>query len=317
LDYRPRRKKIILKCKSNSFFLLFLFLTFHLSFGQNGLDVFFKQSDTLNTRRKNTVLAVEAIVATGALVGLNQLWYADYPRSDFHFINDNAEWLQMDKAGHIYSSYHLGRFGAEMLEWSGASQKDQLIFGAGMGFAFLTAVDVLDGFSSEWGASSGDVIANASGTALFVSQELLWKEQRIIPKFSFHTTKYAQYRPNVLGSSLAEQILKDYNGQTYWLSVNLHSFYKDSKIPKWLNLAIGYGADGMSTGNVEDNGLFFTEKTERSRRFYLSLDIDLTKIETKSCFLKTIFSVFNTLKIPAPTIEYSHHEGFRGHISYF
>jgi hypothetical protein len=33
------------------------------------------------------------------------------PRSDFHFINDNAEWLQMDKAGHIYSSYHLGRLG--------------------------------------------------------------------------------------------------------------------------------------------------------------------------------------------------------------
>jgi hypothetical protein len=34
------------------------------SFGQNGLDVFFKQSDTLNTSRKNTVLAVEALVAT-------------------------------------------------------------------------------------------------------------------------------------------------------------------------------------------------------------------------------------------------------------
>jgi hypothetical protein len=92
----------------------------------------------------------------------------------------------------------------------------------------LTAVEVLDGFSSEWGASSGDIIANASGTA-FVSQELLWKEQRITPKFSFHTTQYAQYRPNVLGSSLAEQMLKDYNGQTYWLSVNLHSFYKGSK----------------------------------------------------------------------------------------
>jgi hypothetical protein len=53
----------------------------------------------------------------------------------------------------------------------------------------LTAVEVLDGFSSEWGASSGDIIANAS--ALLVSQELLWKEQRITPKFSFHTTQYA------------------------------------------------------------------------------------------------------------------------------
>jgi hypothetical protein len=56
------------------------------------------------------------------LGSLNQLWYADYARSDFHFINDNAEWLQMDKAGHI-SSYHLGRLGAEMLEWSGAIKR--------------------------------------------------------------------------------------------------------------------------------------------------------------------------------------------------
>jgi hypothetical protein len=36
--------------------------------------------------------------------------------------------------------------------------------------------------------------------------------------------------------------------KTYWLSVNLHSFSKAQKIPKWLNLAIGYGADGMITG---------------------------------------------------------------------
>lgn len=289
----------------------------NISFGQNEFDRFLTPSDSINTKRKNNVILVESIVASAAVVGLNQLWYADYPKSDFHLINDNDEWLQVDKLGHFYSSYHLGRLGAEMLQWSGATQKDQLIYGAGIGFAFLTAVEVLDGFSSEWGASSGDIIANASGTALYVSQELLWKEQRITPKFSFHTTQYAQHRPTVLGSSFAEQILKDYNGQTYWLSVNLYSFSKGSKIPKWLNLAFGYGADGMITGNMENKELLLTPKSERSRQFYLSLDVDLTKIDTKSHFLKTIFSVLNTLKVPAPTFEYSHREGFRGRISYF
>ena len=306
-----------MKGKNNYFFLLFSLLYFHLTSGQKRLDDFLKPSDTINEDRRNTVIAAEAILTSGALIGLNQLWYANYPRSKFHFINDNDDWLQMDKVGHLYSSYYLGRLGAEMLKWSGSSQKEQLIYGAGIGFAFLTAVEALDGFSSEWGASSGDIIANASGTALYVSQELLWKEQRITPKFSFHTTQYAQYRPTVLGSSLSEQILKDYNGQTYWFSINLYSFAKDSKIPKWLNLAIGYGADGMISGNAENMGLFPTFKTERSRQFYLSLDVDLTKIETKSHFLKTIFSVLNTLKIPAPTIEYSRREGFRGHLSYF
>ena len=43
-------------------------------------------------------------------------------------------------------------------------------------------------------------------------------------------------------------MLKDYNGQTYWLSANLKSFFPGSNIPPWLNVAIGYGADGMFGG---------------------------------------------------------------------
>jgi hypothetical protein len=114
-----------------------------------------------------------------------------------------------------------------MLEWSGASQKSN--------WSSVLVWDLL--FDRCWGFRRvffwmcffRRYNCKCFGTALFVSQELLWKEQRITPKFSFHTTQYAQYRPNVLGSSLAEQMLKDYNGQTYWLSVNLHSFYKGSK----------------------------------------------------------------------------------------
>ncbi|RKS15058.1 putative lipoprotein DUF2279 [Flavobacterium sp. 120] len=297
--------------------MLLFWMIFQTGFAQNTADSFFKPSDSLDIKRQNTVIISEAVLATGTLIALNQAWYAEYPKSDFHFINDNAEWLQMDKAGHVFSSYHLGRFGAEMLQWSGANKKNQMLYGAGLGFAFLTAVEVLDGYSSEWGASLGDVVANASGTALYVSQELIWKEQRITPKFSFHTTKYAGYRPEVLGSSFTEQILKDYNGQTYWLSINLHSFAKGSKIPKWLNLALGYGADGMITGNKEDAPPVLTSNPKRFRQFYLSLDVDLTKIKTKSHFLKTVFSVLNTVKIPAPTIEFVHLNDIKYHLIYF
>ena len=297
-------------------FLFLLFIGYQSGFSQN-IDTFLTPSDSLNKKKQNTVVISEVVLASGILVGLNQLWYTDYPKSDFHFINDNSEWLQMDKLGHSFSAYHLGRFGAEMLQWSGASKKNQLVYGAGLGFAFLTAVEVMDGYSLEWGASSGDIIANASGTALYVSQELLWKEQRITPKFSFHTTQYANQRPAVLGSSFAEQILKDYNGQTYWLSVNLHSFAKDSKIPKWLNLALGYGGDGMITGNRENMTQFSTLNTQRYRQFYLSFDVDLTKINTKSHFLKTLFSVLNTVKIPAPTIEMAHFNDVKLHLIYF
>ena len=286
-------------------------LVFQSLLAQNSFDNFLKPSDSLNLKRQNSVFITEAVLASGALIGLNQLWYADYPKSDFHFINDNSEWMQMDKLGHIYSSYQIGRFGAEALNWSGASKKNQLIYGASLGFVFLTAVEVMDGYSEEWGASIGDVVANASGTALYVSQELIWNEQRIIPKFSYHKTQYSDYRPDVLGSTVPEQILKDYNGQTYWLSANLYSFSKGSKIPKWLNLAFGYGVEGMISGNDANSTLISVPKPEKFRQFYLSLDVDLTKINTKSHFLKTFFSVFNTIKIPAPTIEYSTYSGFK------
>lgn len=299
------------------FSLLFLLGISNSVDAQNSIESFLKPSDSLNNQRRTTIVVSESVLAGGALVGLNQLWYADYPKSDFHFINDNADWLQMDKAGHVFSAYQLGNFGKGALQWSGVSRKNQLIYGATLGFVFLSAVEVLDSYSEEWGASSGDLIANASGTALFVSQELLWNEQRIVPKFSFHTTHYAELRPEALGSSLNEQILKDYNGQTYWLSMNIHSFFKQSEIPKWLNLAVGYGADGMIKGNEETLIDASYPDIKRQRQYYLSLDVDLTKIKTKSHVLKSLFSVFNSIKVPAPTIEFTQDNQFKTYFVYF
>lgn len=291
----------------------FLCLT---SFSQSSINLFLKPSDTLNRPRRNAVVISEAALGTISLFALNQLWYADYPRSNFHTLDDNSEWLQMDKLGHVYSAYQLGNAGADILKWSGVSKKDQLIYGGTLGFTFLTAVEVLDGFSEEWGFSWGDMAANVTGTGLFIGQELLWNEQRITMKYSFHRTPYASQRPDKLGEGLAEEFLKDYNGQTYWLSFNIHSFFKQSKIPTWMNVAFGYGADGMLTGDYEpENSLF--QNQNRVRQFYLSLDIDLTRIKTNSHVLKTVFELFNTIKVPFPTMEFNGKNGIRFHGIYF
>lgn len=256
----------------------------------------------------------ESAIAGLTLVGLNQLWYADFERSKFHTLNDNSEWLQMDKLGHSFTSYQLGKHGAQLLNWSGVSKKDQLIYGATLGFSFLTAVEVLDGYSEEWGFSWGDIAANAAGTGLYVGQELLWKEQRIQLKYSFHRTKYAKLRPDKLGESFLEEVLKDYNGQTYWLSVNIYDFFKHSKIPKWLNVAFGYGADGMLSGTKDIDNQLLTN-ISRHRQYYLSFDVNLNKIKTKSPFLRTVFDIFNMIKIPFPTLEINR-KGVAFHLFY-
>ncbi|MCF6347242.1 MAG: YfiM family protein [Flavobacteriaceae bacterium] len=279
---------------------------------------FWEKSDTLNTKRRNAVYITEAAAASVALIGLNQLWYADFKRSSFQTVNDNSEWLQMDKAGHVISSYYIGKIGMNMLDWAGESKKNQLLYGATLGFAFLGAVEVLDGFSEEWGFSVGDLAANAAGTGLLIGQELLWDEQRIQLKYSFHTTPYSSRRPDLLGENFLEQALKDYNGQTYWLSANLWSFNKKSKIPKWLNIAFGYGAEGMISANEDIfiNPIFLPEQ-QRFRQYYLSLDVDLTKIKTRSKLLKTVFSAINFIKIPAPTFEITSKGDGKFHFIYF
>ncbi|MEJ2113650.1 MAG: DUF2279 domain-containing protein, partial [Flavobacteriaceae bacterium] len=200
---------------------IFLFVFSFNTFSQTKINNFLKPSDTLNTSRRNAVIITEASLATISLIGLNELWYSDYERSKFHVINDNEEWLQMDKLGHVFTSYQLGKYGANVLNWSGVNKKEQLIYGGTLGFVFLTTVEVLDGFSEEWGFSWGDVVANGVGSGLYISQELLWNEQRITLKYSFHKTKYASMNPDKLGDSYSEQVLKDYNGQTYWLSANI------------------------------------------------------------------------------------------------
>ena len=290
-------------------------MSFQLAPAQADDTSFFKPSDTLNTSRRNAVLISTGAFTGLTLIGLDQLWYSDFERSNFQFVNDNDEWLQVDKVGHVFSGYQLTRLGAETFHWAGVSQKNQLVFGTSLSLGFLTVVEVFDGFSSEWGFSWGDFASNALGAGIYVGQDLLWNEQRITMKYSFHQTKYANRNPDKLGDGLSEEFLKDYNGQTYWLSGNLHSFFKQSSLPNWFNVAVGYGAEGMLTGRSNFDEVFTNQN--RFRQFYLSLDIDLTKIKTKSHTLKTIFSLLNVIKIPAPTLEFNNEKGVVVHLLYF
>lgn len=303
-------------CPNHIFLFIISFLISSSAISQSKTDLFLTPSDTLNKPRRNAVVITEATLGVTTLVGLNQLWYSDYDQSKFHTINDNGEWMQMDKLGHVLTSYYVGRVGADVLNWSGVSEKDQLIYGATLGLTFLTVVEVFDGYSEEWGFSWGDMASNVAGTGLYVGQELLWNEQRMTLKYSFHQTKYADLRPERLGENFLEQTLKDYNGQTYWLSANIHSFFKKSKVPKWLNVAVGYGAEGMLTGNDESDSLDFPNQ-DRIRQYYLSLDIDLSRIKTNSRVLKSILGVINFIKIPAPTFEINSKGRLKFHSIYF
>lgn len=288
-------------------------------------NIYLNSFDTVKKiqQRRNIVLATEASLYAAALIVLNKAWYQDYPRSSFHFFDDSQEWLQMDKCGHLTTSYQVGYFGLRCLKWAGSSPQLSTWYGSSLGSIFLTTIEILDGFSTQWGFSASDVAANAIGTAALIAQDLAWKDQCILIKISYHNSPYAKFRPNVLGSNFQERLIKDYNGVSCWGSLNIYSFlHKESRFPKWLNVAVGYGAEGMYGGYdnswIDKNGnLIDYSNKKRYRKYFLSLDVDLTHIPVKSRILKNIFNTISFIKFPAPTLEYSINKGFRGYGFYF
>jgi hypothetical protein len=279
-----------------------------------------------NNSRLWIVAGAHAAIWAGTFTALNSAWYRDYPKTSFHFFDDRKEWMQVDKAGHVWTAYQLARHSAEAWRWAGMNKRKSAWFGGASGFAFQAVVEILDGFSEEWGFSVGDFEANLIGSGGYVAQELLFNSQIIQVKMGYNPYDYPDElksrRNQLFGSSIPEQILKDYNSQRYWLSANIRSIFTETSMPPWLNIAAGYSADGLFGGRSntwsDTQGNYFDRSDiKRVRRFYLAPDIDLTKIKTNNRFLKSLFFVFNMIKVPAPTLEYNTNGKFRLHALMF
>ena len=255
------------------------------------------------------IIIFEASTYSLAIVGFNELWYKNYKKSRFHFINDNASWLQMDKMGHLATSYYSGVVGIKAYKWTGLNSNKAIWIGGLSGTFFNTTIEILDGFSANWGASVGDLVANSLGSMLAISQELYWKNQRIQIRYSYSRSDISNNNTDLFGDSFIQRSLKDYNGQTYWLSCNINSFLNTNYIPKWLNFAVGHSANGMMAASNQTND-------NRVRQFLLSFDIDLSRIEFENKFINTLIHTFGFIKIPLPTLEFSN-SNFKFHPIYF
>lgn len=248
-----------------------------------------------------------------ALLGLNLLWYKHYDFSDFHWFDDLSEWQQMDKLGHLYATFHFSNLayfvlGFPLLDTLKKNKNAHLIISGLIGLLLISSIEILDGFSEGYGASVYDLIANLLGALLFFLQRLFFNTLLLRPKFSFYFTQFAIQRPNILGDNWLTQLLKDYNGQTYWYVFPIRFF------PSWLHLAIGYSATNMLFGRVFQNetvGLF------PKRRYFISLDINLLALKTKYKWVNFLFIPANLLRLPFPALEWNEEEGFVWHWLYF
>ena len=289
--------------KKKSIFYLLISIEILLNSTLFSQSKFLEPSERINKKRILTASGLLTYVEVGSFTGLYHVWYAQNMSPDFHFFNDLGNWGNVDKYGHAYSTYQLSRTYSNIYKWAGLSKKKSAIIGSAIGLGYQSTLEVFDGFSNDYGFSWGDMGFNMLGSFVFLSQEWWLGEQVFLPKFSYHPTKYAALRPNILGSNHFERFLKDYNGQTYWLSFSPSSFMKNTRFPNWLCFSIGYGIDsrivGGSTTYLSETGSVFKSKQE----YFLSMDIDFKKFPVKNKTVKGILTSLNYIKIPGPTIS--------------
>ena len=326
-------------------FLLLVFLMISNLSAQvdNSKLSFFEPADTFHQGRFWTSLSI-GTAAYGAMVyGLSTAWYAESEQSAFHLFNDWGEWQHVDKAGHAMTAYNYTSIGFSGARWIGMNRKKALWTAAAVSFGMQGTIEVLDGFADKWGFSLPDIGFNTLGIGVFVAQELAWQEQRIVMKVSntfpeypnnvvtsadgLHTTTLNQRARDLYGTTFFDRFFKDYNGQVNWLSFNIHSFTKkkNNKIPKWLNIAVGYGAGNLYEGfdyswTEVDTGIYFERDPNeftRHSRIFLSFDIDTARLPIKNRFLKTLLKGLNFIKIPSPSLEFTTLGDVKFHAFYF
>ena len=271
--------------------------------------------EPLRTGRLLGVVAGTAVLYALSTYWLGNTWYTR--RVPFHAFDDNGEWLQMDKAGHATTAYAISRGEYELFRWSGVSERTAVLTGSAVALLFQSTIEYFDGHSAGWGFSRGDMAANLAGTALFAGQQYGWGHQAVSLRYGFARSLYPPFRPELLGRSRVAQWLKDYNGQQYWLSVNLAAALPvGPAFPRWLNLAVGYSGSGM-TGGRANPPLFGADGQplvfRRVRQFYLAPDVDLARLALAGTTGRMLLGATQFLKLPAPLLEFNPRDGWRWH----
>lgn len=273
----------------------------------------------MNSKKYIAILITAAYLIS--LVWLSSVWYNTY--TGFHFFDDLFEWEYMDKLGHFFSSFHIGLFFYKIFGDPGnlnlPFRKRWFCFS---GFVLLLPIEILDGFSLNYGASPADLLANGLG-GLFCYYHVTYKVLTdTLPKFSFHATAFNIIRPELLGSNIFQQVIKDYNGQTYWLTVDVNKILNRKVLPSWLLITIGYGTDGLLGGhdNVwqsKDGEAKDYSTVTRTRRFFISVDVNANNLRERNKLFNYLVAPFVLLKFPAPALEINFEQGIVFHPIYF
>ncbi len=266
--------------------------------------------------RTRFAVAVGSIAAADALlmVALADLWYtervawhwySDAPAEtgipDDGWLDDWDTYVQMDKGGHLLTTWHLARGAGAVGRWTGLSDRAAGVFGGAAALVFQSQIELLDGYDASYGASRTDLVANLVGGVLGGLQVAHPKRTAwFTSKLGYHASPYYDTETSVVGN-----MIKDYDGLSYWLVVRPSELGAPQWWPRWLAASAGYGGEGMEhpySGVGAGGG----PGPEHRREFYIGLDLDVLESERERLprVLRPVAAALSFLRLPMPALQF-------------
>ncbi len=270
-------------------------------------------------------------------VALYLVWYDNSSSTRFHYFDDRIQWLFMDKVGHTYCSYFQSLLCYQLGRWIGMEKRNSMFFGIFWALLFQFTIEFFDGFSPSWGFSFFDGAFNLLGVGIFYLQYRFNLLELFSLKVSALMESYEGFNvigdmgsqvnssartEDLFGKNPLERYLKDYNAQTYWMSINLKTLFRNKiSLPSWLNIAFGYGAKnlygGFSNSWIAHDELFNPDESlyPRTRQFFVAIDFDLRRIRVKDNYCSFMFAILNIFKLPTIAFELDENLKLKFHLA--
>jgi hypothetical protein len=231
-----------------------------------------------------------------------QAWWSGEKADHFFFHADWDQWFRdQDKFGHMFGGFHLARIGYAGLREACVSEKKAIFWSAAYAAAFQLQIEIFDGMFKKYGFSYADMIANTTGQALAVMQEMHPSWRVVKPTFSYHKTQALLNTENGTIGGNGDQLRPslDYSGQTYWMSVDMEHLLPTSAKPYWpsfIRFSVGHSITDWvdpTTGEVE----------RADRKILLSLDFDADKLPGDAPIWRSIKRTLSYYHFPAPALQ--------------
>jgi hypothetical protein len=255
----------------------------------------------------NQLKAVRAGVG-GAFIGGNaylyhyfkKAWWSGERADRFFFHADWDQWFRdQDKFGHMLGGYHLSRIGYAGLREACVGHKKAMFWSAAYAAAFQLQIEIFDGRFEKYGFSYADMIANTSGQALALMQQVDPRWRAVKPTFSYHRTRALVNTENGLLPGAELRPSTDYSGQTYWLSADVNRLLPDAAKPYWppfIRLSLGHSITDWVTSEPPGSTV------RAKRKLVLSLDLDPEKLPGDFPLWRSIKHTLSYYRFPAPAL---------------